>query len=172
MNKLLAIGLSLSMVVLFSACKPKQSAYKSVYEAAKERELEEEKAAEPVTKNAYPAYTPTEDATSTRVEKVKPVSDADASGLKKYSVVIASLSVKPNADILKSKIEKDGYNVILAQNESGLYRVIIASYDNKSQAVAMRNEVREEYSSKGDVSYLKRVYNIPFDDLWILERQY
>jgi len=43
----------------------------------------------------------------------------DASNLKKYSVVIASLSVKLNAESLKSRMEAEGYPVILAQNEHG-----------------------------------------------------
>lgn len=171
MNKLLGISLALSLIIGFSSCKPKQSAYKSVYEAAKERELEDNKTTEPVSKPAYPAYNSTSDE-PVRTEKIKPVYDTDASGLKRFSVVIASLSVKPNADALKSRIEADGYKVIIAQNESGLYRVIIASFDTKSEAVAKRNEIKSSYESKGSTDFLRKTYNIPFDDLWILERLY
>lgn len=173
MNKLLAFSMALAVAIGFASCKPKQSAYKSVYEAAKEKEQEESKNSESVVKPAYPAYnSKTNDETTVRSEKIKPVYDIDASGLKTYSVVIASLSVKPNAEALKTKIQNDGYKVILAQNEAGLYRVIIASYNDKSQAAAKRTEVVNFYTSKGDTEYLKKTYNIPFDDLWILERQY
>lgn len=173
MNKLFGIVITLALIFGFSSCKPKQSAYKSVYEAAKERELEAVTTTETISKPAYPAYNTVEtDEPVRRVEKLTTVYDTDASGLKRYSVVIASLSVKPNADALKNKIEADGYKVILAQNESGLYRVIIASHDTKAEAIAKRNEILDFYTSKGDEAYLKRVYNIPFDDLWILERQY
>jgi cell division protein FtsN len=171
MNNLISISIILAAIIGFTSCKPKESAYKSVYEAAKERELAENKNTETVSKPAYPTYNPNSDA-PVKVEKINPVNASDASHLKTYSVVVASLSVKPNADILKSKIEKDGYKVILAQNESGLYRVIVASYNDKSQAAAERDQIKKDYFSKGDSEYLMKTYNIPFDDLWILERQY
>ncbi|MDH6354375.1 cell division protein FtsN [Dysgonomonas sp. PH5-45] len=173
MNKLFGIGLALSLIIGFSSCKSKQSAYKSVYEAAREREIEEnKKETETVSKPAYPAYTANVSDEPVRTEKIKPVYDTDASGLKSYSVVIATLSVKPNAEILKERMEREGHSIILAQNEQGMYRVIIASYDDKAQAVNKRNELTETYNAKGDTDFLRRTYNIPFNDLWILQRQY
>lgn len=109
---------------------------------------------------------------SVRKEKVEPVYATDAAGLKKYSVVIASLSVKLNAESLKERMVNEGHPVILAQNEQGMYRVIVASYDDKQEAVAKREEIYSTYSAKGDTDYLRRTYGIPFNDLWILERQY
>lgn len=175
MNKLIGFGLALSLLVVFGSCKPKQSAYKSVYEAAKERELEENKTSENssnVTKPAYPAYNVNVADEKVRTERITPVYDADADGLRAYSVVVASLSVKPNAEALKSKLEQEGYDIILAQNESGMYRVIIASYDDKASAVNQRNAIRDKYLAKGSSDMLRRTYGIPFDDLWILQRQY
>jgi len=169
MNKLLGIGLALSLLVVFGSCKPKQSAYKSVYEAAKEREVEENKGA--VSTPAYPTYSNV-DNEPVRSEKITPVYEADASGLRAYSVVIASLSVKPNAEALKTRMEQEGYNVILAQNPQGMYRVIIASYDDKASAVNDRNVIRDKYLSMGTSETLRKTYGIPFDDLWILQRQY
>lgn len=175
MNKLFGFGLLLALVVSFGACKPKQSAYKSVYETAKEREMEENtQTTTQVNKPAYPVYTsPTTnyDDEKVRQEKITPVYEADASGLRAYNVVIASLAVKPGAEALKTKMEQDGYKVILAQNEQGMYRVIIASFDDKPSAVDKRNEIKEKYLSKGS-DFLRRTYGIPFDDLWILQRQY
>lgn len=173
MNKLIGFGLALSLLVVFGSCKPKQSAYKSVYEAARERELEENKTSDnsSVTKPAYPAYNAGADE-KVRTEKITPVYDSDANGLRAYSVVVASLSVKPNAEALKSKLEQEGYNIILAQNESGMYRVIIASYDDKGSAVNQRNTIRDKYLAKGSSDMLRKTYGIPFDDLWILQRQY
>ncbi len=85
-----------ALVVLGTSCKPKQSAYKQVYEAAKEREMQQS-ASQPTTviKDASP-LPPVE--VSVRKEKVEPVYANDAAGLKRYSVVIASLSVKLNAE--------------------------------------------------------------------------
>ena len=159
-----------ALMVLGISCKPKQSAYKQVYEAAKEREMQQT-ASEPTTviKDASP-LPPVE--VSVRKEKVEPVYANDAAGLKKYSVVIASLSVKLNAESLKERMVSEGHQVILAQNEQGMYRVIVASYDDKQQAAAKREQLYSTYSAKGDTDYLRRTYGVPFNDLWILERQY
>lgn len=174
MNKLLGLGLVLSLLVAFGSCKPKQSAYQSVYEAAKERELDENKTTTTSTnsKPVYPTYSSNYENEPVRSEKITAVYDSDASGLRAYSVVIASLSVKPNAEALKSRMEQEGYNVILAQNPQGMYRVIIASYDDKASAVNDRNVIRDKFMSMGSTDFLRKTYGIPFDDLWILQRQY
>lgn len=168
MNKIFGFGLALLMVAGFSSCKPKQSAYKSVYAAAKEREMQENSSAM-ATK---PTVVTTNSEGSVRREKITPVYEADASGLKAYSVVVASLSVKPNAEALKDRLQGEGYNVILAQNEQGLYRVIVASFDDKASAQQKRSEIVQKYASVGDATTLKKTYGIPFDDLWILERSF
>jgi len=176
MNKLFKLGLVFTLLVSFGACKPKQSSFQSVYETAKEREMEENtQTTTNVNKPAYPVYDSSAtnyDNEKVRQEKITAVYESDASGLRAYNVVIASLAVKPSAEGLKTKMERDGYKVILAQNEQGLYRVIIASFDNKSSAVDKRNEITSVYQSKGDTDYLRSVYGIPFNDLWILQRQY
>ncbi len=69
-------------------------------------------------------------------------------------------------------MEQEGYKIILAQNEQGMYRVIIASYDDKVAAVNERNTIRDKYLASGSSDVLRRTYGIPFDDLWILQRQY
>ncbi len=174
MNKIIGIGIISIFMIAFGSCKPKQSAYKSVYESAKEREMEENNlTTEQVNKPAYPVYSPEEyENEAVRQEKITPVYDSDASGLRAYNVVIASLAVKPGAEALKQKMERDGYNVILAQNEQGMYRVIIASFDDKPSAVDKRNEISSIYQSKGSTDFLRKTYGIPFDDLWILQRQF
>ena len=136
-----------TLMVLGTSCKPKQSAYKQVYEAAKEKEMQQT-ASQPstVVKDASP-LPPVE--VSVRKEKVEPVYPTDAAGLRRYSVVIASLSVKLNAESLKSRMENEGHQVILAQNEQGMYRVIVASYDDKGQAAAKREEIYNKYSAIG-----------------------
>ena len=109
------------------SCKPKQSAYKQVYEAAKEKEMQQA-ASQPtaVTKDAS-TLPPVE--VSVRKEKVEAVNPTDAAGLRRYSVVIAALSVKLNAESLKQRMENEGYNVILAQNEEGMYPVSYTHLD-------------------------------------------
>ncbi len=160
----------IALIVVGTSCKPKQSAYKQVYEAAKEKEMQQT-ASQPtsVVKDAS-TLPPVE--VSVRKEKVEAVYPTDAAGLRRYSVVIASLSVKLNAESLKARMENEGYNVILAQNEQGMYRVIVASYDDKEQAANKRDEIHRTYSAKGSTEYLRRTYGVPFNDLWILERQF
>lgn len=158
-----------AMLVFASSCKPKQSAYKQVYEAAKEKEMQQN-ASEPTVVKDAGALPPVE--VSVRKEKVEPVFASDAPNLKKYSVVIASLSVKLNAESLKSRMQDEGYNVILAENEQGMYRVIVASYDDKGSAASKRDEIYQKYSSKGNTDFLRRTFGVPFNDLWILERQF
>lgn len=171
MRKLFHLGLALmAVLVLSTSCKPKQSAYKQVYEAAKEREMQDA-ASQPTTVVKEGAPLPPVEV-SVRKEKVEPVYATDAAGLKKYSVVIASLSVKLNAESLKTRMENEGYPVILAQNDMGMYRVIVASYDDKESAVAKRDEIYQKYAAKGDTDYLRRTYGVPFNDLWILEREF
>lgn len=159
-----------AILVLGTSCKPKQSAYKQVYEAAKEREMQQT-ASQPTTvvKDASP-LPPVE--VSVRKEKVEAVYATDAAGLKKYSVVIASLSVKLNAESLRTRMQNEGYPVILAQNEQGMYRVIVASYDDRESAAAKREEIYKRYSAQGDTDYLRKTYGVPFNDLWILDRQF
>ena len=159
-----------TLMVLGTSCKPKQSAYKQVYEAAKEKEMQET-ASQPTTVKKDAASLPPVEV-SVRKEKVEPVYPTDAAGLKKFSVVIASLSVKLNAESLKARMENEGHQVILAQNEKGMYRVIVASYDDKAQAAAKREQLYNNYSAKGNTDYLRKTYGVPFNDLWILERQY
>lgn len=171
MKKVVQLSLALlCLTFIATSCKPKQSAYKSVYEAAKEREMEAAETESHTVTKPVGTLTPVE--VSVRKEKVTPVYSSDAAGLKSYSVVIASLSVKLNAESLKRRMENEGYNVILAQNEQSMYRVIVASYDDKQSAVNKRNEIYQKYSAKGSITYLRNTYGVPFNDLWILEREY
>lgn len=168
-KKILGLGLLLAAIITFGSCKPKQSAYKSVYEAAKEKEMDESATTSPRPISSSTVSSSNE---SVRKEKIKPVYDSDASRLKAYSVVIAAMSVKPNAESLKQRMESAGYNVILAQNEQGWYRVIIASYDSKDQAVARKNEILSSFFAQGSQESLRAKYGIPFNDWWILQREY
>ena len=170
-KKLIGIGLALAFLIAFGSCKPKQSAYKSVYEAAKERKMEENTVSStPVSKPA--TTTPSYSSETVRKEKVTPVYESDANGLKAYSVVVAAMAMKPGAESLKERFGNDGYNIILVRNDQGMFRVIIASYDSKEQAVAKKNEILEKYHAMGDVSALKSKYGIPFNAWWILQREY
>lgn len=169
-------SLALAGIIIFGSCKPKQSAYKSVYESAREREMEDNAQRRPSYNTSTNVPTPapvySSSVESVRKEKVTPVYESDASGLKAYNVVIAAMGMKPNADALKQRMENQGYKIILVQNEQGMFRVIIASANTKEEAVARKNEILSAFSVIGDTETLRRTYGIPFNDWWILEREY
>jgi cell division protein FtsN len=150
-SKICLWGLALVFVFTFDSCKPKESAYKAAYEAAKAREMQENNVEEVI-----PVEKPTANsAVSVQKEKVTAV---DGAGMKQFNVVIGSFLNKTNAVSLKERMEKQGFRSLLAQNEQGMYRVIIATFSDKSSAVTERNRVKEKYYPE-------------FQDSWILDNQ-
>lgn len=144
---------ALMMIVGFSACKPKQSAFKSAWDRAKEREIATQQSQDTVE-----PITTTED--TFRSERVNPAEGENAGGLRAYSVVIGSFQNITNARSLKERMVGEGYpSAMLAQNESGMYRVIITSFDTKEQAVSSREDIRSRFAPL-------------FSDAWILQRAY
>lgn len=163
MNKIWLFGASVCMILALGSCKPKQSAYKAAYEQAKEKEstapvevIEEEEVEEEVTPISKPRTASSN--VSTRTEKISAAEGEDASRLKRFSVVIGSFTIKTNAYSLKERMQNDGYNAVLGENEQGMLRVIVTSFDNKSDAIYSREEIKSKYAPN-------------FQDAWILERQ-
>ena len=162
MNEIWLFGASICMVLALGSCKPKQSAYKAAYEQAKEKEstapvevVEEEEVVEEVT----PVSKPRTSNVSTRAERINAAQGEDASRLKRYSVVIGSFKNKTNAYALKERMQNDGYNAVLGENEQGMLRVIVASFNDKADAADSRDAIKAKYAPN-------------FQDAWILERQY
>lgn len=167
MNKLVVLGIGLCMALAFTSCKSSESAYKKAYEKAKQQELaetpvvEEAPAAAPVVAApvvaAPVATTPvTPVAVGTvREEKVQLVS---GDGLKAYSVVCGSFGIKANADGLKAKLDEAGYNAKVVFNaEKNMYRVVVASYDDRVQAAQAKDNFKAKYSN-----------NAEFQKAWLL----
>ena len=154
------LGMGLCIALAFTSCKSKESAYKKAYEKAKQQELAEASAVEeaPVVEAAavtapvevVPAA-PVEIGTI-REERVQLVS---GDGLKAYSVVCGSFGVKANADGLKAKLDNDGYSAKVvfnaeANNGQGMYRVIVASFDDRMQAAQARDSFKAKYYNNAD----------------------
>jgi len=160
----------IALVLLGTSCRPRQSAYRQVYEAAREREMQLQ-ATQPtvVIRDNNAPLPPVE--VSVRQERVEAVRPADAAELRRYSVVVAAMSVRLNAESLQRRLQNEGHQVILAQNEQGMFRVIVGSFDTRHQAEAQRQQLHRTYSAKGTPEFLSRTYGIPFNDLWILARQ-
>lgn len=156
MKKLVVLGMGLCMALAFTSCKSSESAYKKAYEKAKQQEMAEAPVAEetvaapvvaaPVVAAPAPAPAPVEVGT-VREEKVQLVS---GNGLKAFSVVCGSFGVKANADGLKSRLEADGYNALVVSNGQGMYRVIVASYDDRVQAAQARDNFKAKYSNNAE----------------------
>lgn len=155
MKKVLYLVMALLLAGAFTSCKPKQSAYKAVMERAQQREIAN--AANETPKDEIIPVTV--DETDVRPEKVTAARGEDANNLKRYSVVIGSFQNETNARSLRNRMQDQGYNAILAQNEQGMYRVIVTSFDEKIDAVRSRESIKSMFAPQ-------------FQDAWILERTY
>ena len=155
MKKLVVLGMSLCVALAFTSCKSSESAYKKAYEKAKQQELAEAPvaaeapAAAPVVAAPVAAAPTTPVAVGTvREERVQLVS---GEGLKAYSVVCGSFGVKANADGLKARLDDAGYNAKVVYNaEKNMYRVVVASYDDRVQAAQARDNFKAKYSNNAE----------------------
>ena len=150
MKKLGLLSLGLCVALAFTSCKSSESAYKKAYEKAKQQELaesqntqEEAPAVDPVPVVTAPVETAPVTTAPVREEKVELVA---GDGLKAYSVVCGSFSLKANAEGLQKTLSNAGYNAQIAYNEAkNMYRVVASTYDDKAAAVQSRNTLRGTY---------------------------
>ncbi|HBK29124.1 MAG TPA: cell division protein [Parabacteroides sp.] len=162
MNKIWLMAATVCFLVAFGSCKPKQSAYKAAYEQAKDKETsapvsdDDSYAEEDVAPVSKPR---TSSNVSTRSERINVADGEDASRLKRFSVVIGSFKNKTNAYSLKERMQNAGYHAVLGENESGMLRVIVSSFDDKADAAASRDAIKAKYAPN-------------FQDAWILEKAY
>jgi cell division protein FtsN len=151
-SKIYLFGLLSILLFSLNACKAKQSNYKAAYEAAKAKELQENKQPVeeiiPVTK---PSVVPVEDFQKERVTVV------EGNPIHLYNVVIGSFINQTNAKSLKERMEHQGYKPVLAKNEKGMYRVIIATFDDRMRAVVEKDEIKKRFAPE-------------FSDAWLLEQ--
>ena len=157
MKKILLFGAAICCILSLGSCKSKSSAYKTAYEQAKSNDdnswdLEDDDETEVLTSEEL-SYE------SVRQERVTPASGEDISGLKRFSVVIGSFKTRTNAFALKDRMVSEGYRSVVAENESGMMRVIISSFDSRNEAVRSRDNIKDKYRPN-------------FQDAWILERSY
>jgi cell division protein FtsN len=76
--------------------------------------------------------------------------------------VCGSFGVQANAESLKEKLDAQGYDakVVLAP-EKNMYRVVVASYDDRAQAAQARDEFKARHTDNSD-----------FQKSWLLYRVY
>ena len=142
-------------VLSLAACKSSESAYKQAYEKAVS-DTEAKAAVEEPVVVADPVTDEDVQNVSVREEKVSVVSGEKE--IKAYGIVCGSFSLKTNADGLRERLIKDGYNAVVVVNEAGkTYRVVCASFDTKEEAVAERRRFKAKYPDNQD-----------FQNAWIL----
>lgn len=141
-----------SLLVVLTSCKSKESAYKQAYEKAKAQETTQVQVNAPmqVTPVATtPVVEENYDATPVRQEQVDAV--AVSGDLKPYSVVCGSFSLQANAQALKEYLVGEGYNAGIVKNvDKNMFRVIIGSYDTKAEAAKAREAFKVKYPSRAD----------------------
>ena len=157
-----------ALVLLGTSCRPRQSAYRQVYEAAREREMQQ--AGQQVVMHDAAPLPPVD--VSVRQERIDAVVPADAANLLRFNVVVGSFAVRLNAEALQRRLQADGHHVIIARNEQGMFRAIVGSFDDRAAAVAQREALHRQYSALGTPDFLRSTYGIPFNDMWILDRQF
>ena len=146
-----------TLVIAFDGCKTKQSAYKQAYEAAQTRPTVYDT---PVTQPSKPVQVFEQqpvDQTNDRFQEER-ITVMDGRNLKQYSVVIGSFVNKTNAESLKNRMQAQGYSPVVVQNEKGLYRVVVATFDTRAEATAQRNAIKNRFPEFYDAWLLNRVY--------------
>jgi cell division protein FtsN len=151
---LLCVGLCAAMA--FTSCKSSESAYKKAYEKAKQYDTataqQEAASSQDAVVAPVEARPVTEarvvdnlDNVSVRQENVTVVSGA---GLKNFSVVVGSFSLRANADGLQQTLRSVGYDAQVVLNSAvqpAMYRVVAATFDTKAEAAASRNDLQAKY---------------------------
>ena len=155
MKKSLMLCAGLCLAMAMASCSgSKESAYKKAYEKAKAQEAQQTEVAAP--QEEAPVVTPLvgEPATQTTVidntdnatVRTEAVTLVDGNGLKDFSVVVGSFSLKSNALGLQQRLKNQGHPAQVAYNPSiNYYRVIVSTFDNKASAVQSRNQFRATY---------------------------
>ena len=140
--------------IMFS-CKSSESSYRAAYEKAKAQEVVAQQTSEPVS--VQPVVTVQNSAnvdnSNVRSERLNVMNGGT---LKSYNVVCGSFKSLDNANNLRNTLVNAGYQAQVAQNpETGMYRVIASSFENKADATASRDKLRATYK-----------------DAWLLYRTY
>jgi cell division protein FtsN len=159
MKKYLFLCATLCLAMSLTGCKTsKETAYKKAYEKAMAQENQnqatEAQTDEPVVtpltqKPADQTSVTNVDNATVRAENVTVVSGA---GLKAYSVVVGSFSLKANAEGMQNTLKQGGYDAQIAYNSNvNMYRVIATTFDDKASAVQSRDAIRgSKFNPKSD----------------------
>ena len=160
MRKSIFMGLAFVAALAFVSCKSSESSYKKAYEKAKAQEMAQTKLADQVETapvSVTPVVTtPVTPAANTENDRQERLTVMNGGTLKAFNVVCGSFSNVDNANNLRNTLVGKGYSAQVAQNpETGMYRVIASSFDDRASAVQSRDQLRGTYP-----------------DAWLLYRTY
>lgn len=156
MKKYMVLCAGLCAAMAFTGCKSSESAYRKAFEKAQAREnnvatTEEDTATEgiavvaPVVEKPVTETVVVDNADNVPVRS-ESLSVVSGEGLKNFSVVVGSFSVRANAEGLQGTLRERGYNAQVAYNSANsMYRVIASTFDVKTDAVRSRNDLRSQY---------------------------
>ncbi len=145
MKKTLLMAIAIVAAVAMSSCKSQKTLSEAATVAEPSAEVQEVSA--PITYTTPKRTAPVAQA-GDRQEKVKIVNASDNGLLKDYNVIVGSFGSKENAENMKNKMVGRGYKAFLVQNESGMYRVVAGGYDSRSDAMSVRDDIRNTYPTE------------------------
>ncbi|MDO4738678.1 MAG: SPOR domain-containing protein [Bacteroidales bacterium] len=159
MKKKLFLGMAFIAALAFVSCKSSESSYKKAYEKAKAQELAQTTTDQvdtaPVAVTPVVTTTPTVEP-NTANDRQERLTVMNGGTLKAFNVVCGSFSKIENANNLRNTLVSKGFSAQVAQNpETGMYRVIASSFDDRASAVSSRDQLRGTYP-----------------DAWLLYRTY
>lgn len=150
MKKYMVLCAGFCVALAFTSCKSHESAYKKAYEKAQQQVTEEpvqpvENVVVPVVEKPATETRVVDNADNVQVREEK-VSVISGSGLKSFSVVVGSFSVKVNAEGLQQQLKNAGYDAQIVKNDDrNMYRVVATTFDSKADAAASRDQLRAKY---------------------------
>ena len=159
MKKYFVLCVGFCAALAMTSCKSSESAYKKAYEKAKAQEMASTSTTDqvetaPVT--VTPVVTTPVVEPNTANDRQERLTVMNGGTLKAFNVVCGSFSKVENANNLRNTLVSKGYSAQVAQNpETGMYRVIAASFDDRASAVTSRDQLRGTYP-----------------DAWLLYRTY
>lgn len=148
MKNYFVLGAAVCVAISMVSCKSSESAYKKAYEKAKQQTVTETPVQQTVVTQPT-TVAPVQTVTTTPVTNEKTRSEnltlVSGAGLKAFSVVVGSFSIKANAENLQKTLTNAGYAAQIAMNPQGMFRVIASTFDDLNSAVSSRNTLRAQY---------------------------
>ena len=151
MKKYMILCAGLCAAMAFTSCKSSESAYKKAYEKAKAQEAAavetntEANVVAPIEEKPIDEVRVVDNADNVQVRQEQ-VSLIDGSGLKNFSVVVGSFSLRANADGLQQRLKEAGYDAQIVKNaDRNMFRVVATTFADKASAAQSRNELRAKY---------------------------